>query len=220
MRNNELAALIDHTNLKADASEADIEKLCQEAMQFGFAAVCIRPEHVARASALLAGSSVSVACVANFPTGDLPLSEVLAELGLAIAAGADEVDCVMDLPAALSGDWAKVTESIEAVTECAHAAGLKIKLIIETALLSDDQKVKACQIAHVCRVDFVKTSTGYGPAGATTADVALMRATVGDTMGVKAAGGINNRDFAEALVAAGANRLGTSHALAIISDAS
>jgi deoxyribose-phosphate aldolase len=211
-----LASYIDHTLLSPDADGQAVRALCAEAIRFGFAAVCVRSGHVALAADLLAEGMVKVACVANFPTGDQTLSEVLAEVASALSDGAREVDYVMDLPAALSGDWARVGAAMAAVVREAHASGAAVKVIIEACALDDSMKVKACEAAMAAGADFVKTSTGYGSHGATVADVALMRRSVGACMGVKASGGIQDRLQAWSMIDAGASRLGTSQSLKVI----
>ncbi|MCS6908976.1 MAG: deoxyribose-phosphate aldolase [Anaerolineales bacterium] len=217
---SQLAALIDHTLLKPEATTAQIEQLCAEAVRYGFAAVCVNPAYVKLAARLLRRSSVSVCTVAGFPLG-ATLPEVKAyEAARALELGAREIDMVINVGALRSGDEATVARDIRAVVKAVRAGGGLLKVILETALLTDDQKRAACRIAKKCGADFVKTSTGFAGGGATVADVALMRETVGPKMGVKAAGGIRSLADAQALVAAGANRLGTSAGVAIMEAAS
>ncbi|MGC8780578.1 MAG: deoxyribose-phosphate aldolase, partial [Anaerolineae bacterium] len=197
------AALIDHTLLKPTATAAQIRQLCAEARGYGFAAVCVNPVWVALCAQELAGSTVKVCTVVGFPLGaDLP--EVKAfEAERCIALGAAEIDMVLNIGALKAHDYLAVRNDIAAVVQPAHAAGAIVKVIIETAYLTDEEKVAACVLAQDAAADFVKTSTGFGPAGATVADVALMRRVVGPTMGVKAAGGIRTAADLRAMVAAG-----------------
>lgn len=210
------AGLIDHTLLKPTATAAQIRQLCAEARQHGFAAVCVNPVWVALCAAELAGSRVAVCTVVGFPLGaDLP--EVKAfEAERCLALGATEIDMVLNIGALKAQDYATVRDDIAAVVRPVHAAGAIVKVIIETAYLTDEEKVAACVLAQDAAADFVKTSTGFGPAGATVADVALMRRTVGPAMGVKAAGGIRTAADFRAMVAAGANRIGASAGVQII----
>jgi len=214
--NRHLAACIDHTLLRADAQTADIQRLCQEAADFGFAAVCVNPSYAALAVSLLCNCPVRVAAVANFPLGASTDAALVAETCALINAGVDEIDMVMNIAAAKDGNWQAVDQGIQAVVGQAQPAGLIVKLIIETCLLSEAEKVRACAAALAANVDFVKTSTGFSTSGATLADVCLLRRSVGQDIGVKASGGIRTREDALAMLAAGANRLGTSFGVAII----
>lgn len=213
---DDLAALIDHTLLRADATAEAIDRLCDEAREHRFASVCVNPSWVARASGRLAGSEVEVCTVVGFPLGAHTPAVKAVEAGQAIREGAAEIDMVIDIGALRSGDPARVERDIAGVAAVCRAAGALCKVIIEAALLTDEEKVVACLLAKRAGADFVKTSTGFGPGGATVGDVALMRRAVGPEMGVKAAGGIRTRADAEALVAAGATRLGTSAGVAIV----
>lgn len=216
---SQLAALIDHTLLKPEATAAQIEQLCAEAVRYGFAAVCVNPAYVKLAVRLLRRSSIPVCTVAGFPLG-ATLPEVKAyEAARALELGAREIDMVLNVGALRSGDEATVARDIRAVAKAVKAGGGLLKIILETALLTDDQKRAACRIAKKCGADFVKTSTGFAGGGATVADVALMRQTVGPKLGVKAAGGIRSLADAQALIAAGANRLGTSAGVALMEAA-
>jgi deoxyribose-phosphate aldolase len=215
-----LAALIDHTLLRPEATQAQVEHLCDEALQFGFAAVCVNPAWVPAAVQRLRGSAVRVATVAGFPFGATSTAAKRAEAEAAILAGAQEVDMVMNVGALRSGDLARVESDVRALVEACHAGGAILKVILENAYLSDPQKVTACEIATRAGADFVKTSTGFGPHGATEADVRLMRRTVGPTLGVKAAGGIRTLSDALRMLQAGATRLGLSASLAILAEAS
>src|SRR5215203_3655678 len=214
------AALIDHTLLKPEASEADIKKLCNEAIQFGFASVCVNPSWVKKASEFLQGSNVPVCTVIGFPLG-ATLSDVKAyEARRSIFNGAREVDMVINVGALKSGDDCAVEDDIKAVASAAHENGVLCKVIIETALLTDEEKVRACLAAKNAGADFVKTSTGFSKGGATVHDIALMRRTVGSALGVKASGGVKGIDDARALFEAGATRIGASVGVKIAQEAS
>ena len=205
-----LARLVDHTLLKPEATPQQIEQLCDEALEFHFAAVCVHSGFIGRVAARLSGSDVAPVSVVGFPFGTNLTSVKVYEARQAIAAGAREVDMVLPIGLLKAGEYARVAEDLVDVARAAHAQGALVKLILETALLSDEEKVAACMLAAGTGVDFVKTSTGFAGGGATDSDVALMRQVVGDRMGVKAAGGIRNLDDARRMVAAGAARLGTS----------
>ncbi|MCU0238714.1 MAG: deoxyribose-phosphate aldolase [Pyrinomonadaceae bacterium] len=214
------ASLIDHTLLKADAAEKDIKKLCDEAAQFGFASVCVNPSWVKKASEFLRGTGVPVCTVIGFPLG-ATLSDVKAyEARRAIFNGAKEVDMVINVGALKSGDDCTVEDDIRAVAEAAHENGVLLKVIIETALLTDDEKVRACLASKNAGADFVKTSTGFSTGGATVNDVSLMRKTVGSALGVKASGGVKGIDDARAMFEAGATRIGASVGVKIAQEAS
>ena len=215
MNANELARTIDHTLLKPDATAAQVRKLCDEAKAYHFASVCVNPCRIALAAEELKGSDVTPCCVVGFPLGAIPSESKAAETAVAVKNGAREVDMVINIGAAKEGDWALVERDIAAVkAACGEAA--KLKVIIETCLLTDEEKVQACLAAKRAKADFVKTSTGFSKAGATAEDVRLMRQTVGPEMGVKAAGGIHTRAEAEAMIAAGATRIGASSGIAIV----
>ena len=211
-----LAKYIDHTILKPDATAAQVKKLCDEAKQYGFASVCVNPSRIALAAAELAGTDVTPCCVVGFPLGAIPSESKAAETAVAVKNGAREIDMVIDVGRAKDGDWEYVESDIAAVKAACGEALLKV--IIETCLLTDEEKVQACLAAKRANADFVKTSTGFSKAGATVADVKLMRETVGPDMGVKAAGGIHNRAEAEAMIAAGATRIGASSGIAIVTE--
>ena len=214
------ASLIDHTLLKPEASEADIKKLCREAAQFGFASVCVNPTWVKKAAEFLHGSGVPVCTVIGFPLG-ATLSDVKAyEARRSIFNGAREVDMVINVGALKSGDDCLVEDDIRAVTAAAHENGVLCKVIIETALLTDDEKVRACLASKNAGADFVKTSTGFSKGGATVQDVALMRRTVGSALGVKASGGVKGIEDARAMFEAGATRIGASVGVKIAQEAS
>jgi|CZCB01.1.fsa_nt_gi deoxyribose-phosphate aldolase len=211
-----LASFIDHTLLKPTASKLQIEKLCQEARQYGFASVCVNPVHVAAAARLLQGSDVKVCTVIGFPLGaNTTLTKVL-EARDAAAAGAHEVDMVLNIGSLMEGDYAQVYSDIKAVRDA--VPGLVLKVILETGYLSKEQIVKGCILTKMAGADFVKTSTGFGPGGATVEDVQLMRTVVGEDFGVKASGGIRDYAAAAAMLEAGANRIGASAGVAIVEE--
>jgi deoxyribose-phosphate aldolase len=215
----ELARYIDHTVLKPEAIDAQIVQLCAEARQYHFMAVCVNPVWVKRCVELLQGSDTCVATVAGFPLG-ATLSEVKAYEAQQLAeAGAREIDMVINIGALKGGNQALVARDIAAVVQAAHAGGAITKVIIEAALLNDDEKKIVCRLACEAGAEFVKTSTGFSIGGATTHDVALMREAVGPQIGVKAAGGIKTYADALAMIAAGANRLGTSAGVKIMQEA-
>jgi deoxyribose-phosphate aldolase len=214
----DVAGLIDHTLLKPDATAKEIETLCAEAAQFHFATVCVNPAWVALCARRLRGSGVGVCSVVGFPLGATTPDVKQYETRRAIFDGAIEIDMVINVGALKSGDFQLVTTDITAVTGPCRDAGVVSKVIIEAALLSDDEKVTACTVAKAAGADFVKTSTGFGPGGATVADVALMRRVVGDDMGVKAAGGVRDLDQLKAMVAAGATRVGASAGVRIVRE--
>jgi deoxyribose-phosphate aldolase len=212
----DLARYIDHTLLKPDASIADIDRLCAEAAEYRFAAVCINPTWVRRAAENLRGTDVTVASVIGFPFG-ASTSEVKAlEARRAIRDGAREIDMVINIGALKSGLYDDVREDIARVSDACREAGAANKVIIETGLLTDEEKVIACQLARQAKADFVKTSTGYAKGGATVFDVALMRETVGPKMGVKASGGIRTAEDVQDMIAAGATRIGASAGVKIV----
>jgi deoxyribose-phosphate aldolase len=211
-----VARIIDHTLLSADATRDDIAKLCREARQYNFASVCINPYWVPLASAELRGSQVKVCTVVGFPLGATSTEAKVAETEAALGAGAQEIDMVQNIGALRSGDHDAVQRDIAAVVDLAHRAGAIVKVILETALLDDNQKVMASQLAKMAKADFVKTSTGFGPSGATVHDVELMRSAVGPQMGVKASGGIRTLDDVKKMMAAGATRIGASAGVKIV----
>ena len=214
------ASLIDHTLLKPEASESDIKKLCNEAIQFGFASVCVNPTWVKKAAEFLKGSNIPVCTVIGFPLG-ATLPDVKAyETRRAIFDGAGEVDMVINIGALKSGDDCAVEDDIRAVSEAAHENGILCKVIIETALLTDEEKVRACLASKNAGADFVKTSTGFAKGGATADDVALMRRVVGSSLGVKASGGVKGIEDARKMFEAGATRIGASVGVKIAQEAS
>ena len=212
-----IAAMIDHTLLKPEATPAQIEKLCAEAAEYHFASVCVNPVYIPLAARLLKGTGVKVCCVVGFPLGAIAPEQKAAEAASCAAMGAEELDMVIHVGAAKAGDWALVQRDIEGVVKA--AAGHTVKVIIETCLLTDEEKVKACEAAKAAGAHFVKTSTGFSTGGATTHDIPLMRKTVGPEMGVKASGGIRDYETAMAMIEAGANRIGASAGIAIVAAA-
>jgi deoxyribose-phosphate aldolase len=213
-----VAGMIDHTLLKAEASRDEVEKLCREAAEYQFASVCVNPTWVATCARLLQGSPVKVCSVVGFPLGATTPDVKHYETRRAIFDGAREIDMVINVGALKSGDLRVVERDIEAVTGPCRDAGALSKVIIEAALLTDDEKVTACTLAKAAAADYVKTSTGFGPGGATAADVALMRRVVGEEMGVKAAGGVKDLGALKAMVAAGATRIGASAGVRIVQE--
>ena len=213
-----VAGMIDHTLLKPDAGRADIAKLCREAAEFRFATVCVNPVWVLESARLLRGSGVGVCSVVGFPLGATTADVKGYETRRAIFDGATEIDMVISVGALKSGDLRTVERDIEAVVEPCRQCGVVSKVIIEAALLTDEEKITACTLSKAAGADFVKTSTGFGPGGATAADVALMRRVVGAGMGVKAAGGVRDLQGLQAMVAAGATRVGASAGVKIVQE--
>ena len=213
-----IAGLIDHTLLKADATAAEVEALCREAAQHHFATVCVNPAWVGLAARHLRGTGVGVCSVVGFPLGATMPDVKAYETRRAIVDGATEIDMVINVGALKSGDLRLVEQDIEGVAAACRACGATSKVIIEAALLTDEEKITACSLAKAAGADFVKTSTGFGPGGATVADVALMRRVVGTEMGVKAAGGVRDLEQMQAMVAAGATRVGASAGVRIVRE--
>jgi deoxyribose-phosphate aldolase len=209
------ARMIDHTLLKPEASREQIEKLCREAARFDFASVCINAYWIPVCAAILRPTAVKVCTVVGFPLGATLTSAKRFEAVEALRLGADEIDMVMNVGAMKSGDQARVESDIRAIAEVTHDAGGLLKVIFENVLLTREEKIAACELSLAGGADFVKTSTGFSSGGATVEDVALMRATVGNLAGVKAAGGIRTADQMMAMVAAGADRVGASASVAI-----
>lgn len=210
------AAMIDHTLLKADATRDQIATICEEAKKYVFASVCVNPTWVKYSAELLAGTEVKVCTVIGFPLGASTSTVKAFETKDAIANGAGEIDMVINIGAMKNGEFDLVRDDIKAVVDAAN--GTLVKVIIESCLLTDEEKVKACEISKAAGVDFVKTSTGFASAGATSHDVALMRKTVGAEIGVKASGGIRDYETAMEMINAGANRLGVSASIAIVNS--
>lgn len=215
----EINRMIDHTILKADAKKEDVMKIIEEAKKYRFYSVCINPTWVALAAKELQGEPVAVCTVIGFPLGANTTETKAFEAANAIANGADEVDMVINIAELKDGNDEKVQKDIEAVVAAAKDKAL-VKVIIETSLLTNEEKIKACELAKAAGADFVKTSTGFSTGGATVGDVRLMRGTVGPEMGVKASGGIHNAKEAEAMIEAGATRLGASSGVAIMNGLS
>ena len=212
-----IASMIDHTLLKPEATPAQVEKLCAEAAEYHFASVCVNPVYIPLAARLLKDTGVKVCCVVGFPLGAIAPEQKAAEAASCAAMGAEELDMVIHVGTAKAGDWALVQRDIEGVVKA--AAGRTVKVIIETCLLTDEEKGKACEAAKAAGAHFVKTSTGFSTGGATTHDIALMRKTVGPEMGVKASGGIRDYATAMAMIEAGANRIGASAGIEIVAAA-
>ena len=211
-----IAALIDHTILKPEATRDDVIKVCREARQYGFASVCVNPYWVPLVKRELAGSQVLVCTVVGFPLGATSTEAKVAETAAALRAGAQEIDMVINVGALRSGDTDAVKSDIQSVVRVAHEAGAIVKVILETALLDDTQKTVASKICKSAGADFVKTSTGFSTAGATVHDIALMRTAVGPNIGVKASGGIRTLQDVQAMTAAGATRIGASASVKIV----
>jgi len=212
---NGLASYIDHTILKANARRADIEKLCAEAKQYGFASVCVNSCYVPLAAELLRGTQVKVCCVAGFPLGAMDTASKTFEAAQAVRNGAREVDMVINIGAVKDGRWDYVREDIASVCRACHPAA-QVKVILENCLLEREEIVRACETAAEAGADFVKTSTGFSTGGARVEDVALMKKTVGGRVKVKAAGGIRTTADARAMIEAGADRIGASAGIAIV----
>jgi len=214
MNKKEIAGMIDHTILGAEVTKAAVREKCREAKEYNFASVCANPDQVTLMAEELADSPVKVCTVIGFPLGVNATMTKVAEAEIAAAEGADELDMVIKVGALKEGDYELVKNDIKAVVE---AAGDKlVKVIIETCYLTDQEKVKACELAKEAGADFVKTSTGFGSGGATVEDITLMRKTVGKEMGVKASGGIHSLEEAKAMIEAGATRIGASSGVQII----
>ncbi|MGO4583004.1 deoxyribose-phosphate aldolase [Arthrobacter sp. 2RAF6] len=211
-----IASFIDHTLLKPEASEAEVRQVCAEAAEYKFKSVCVNPIWVKTVTKALKGSGVLTCSVVGFPLGATPSDVKAFEARGAVLDGADEVDMVINIAAARAGDKGALVDDITTVAEAVHAGGAILKVIIETALLNDEQKVLACEASVEAGADFVKTSTGFNGGGATVEDVALMRKAVGPDLGVKASGGVRSLADAQAMIAAGATRIGASSGIAIV----
>jgi deoxyribose-phosphate aldolase len=212
----DIASYIDHTLLGPGTTGAQIDRLCEEASRYNFAAVCVNPVWVRRAQENLRGTKVRIASVVGFPLGANATEIKVMEARRALREGAGEIDMVINVGLLKQGDYEAVQQDIARVADCCREVGAVCKVIIEAALLTDEEKVIACQLAQAAKADYVKTSTGFGPGGATVYDVALMRETVGSAMGVKASGGIKTTDDAEQMITAGATRIGASAGISII----
>ena len=214
----EAAALIDHTLLKPEAGAGDIRRFCAEAAAYNFASVCVNPTWVPLCVELLADSSTKVCTVVGFPLGANATAVKVFEAINAVDAGAEEIDMVLNIGRLRDGEWSAVHDDVAQVAAAVHERGVLLKVILETCLLTDEQKIAACVICQAAGADFVKTSTGLNKGGATFRDVALMRATVGPEMGVKAAGGVRSAEDVGRMVAAGATRIGASGGIGIVDD--
>jgi deoxyribose-phosphate aldolase len=215
----EISRWIDHTILKPEATAQQVKKICEEALEYNFASVCVNPSFASLVAGLLSGSEVETCTVVGFPLGATLPTVKMAETLTVIAMGATEIDMVINIGALKAQAYGQVLNDIEAVVQAAHNQRAIVKSIIETALLTRQEKIIACLLCKEAQADFVKTSTGFSTAGATVEDVELMRRVVGAKMGVKAAGGIRNLNDAQAMIAAGASRLGASAGVAILEEA-
>lgn len=213
-----VAPFIDHTLLRPEATSQQIAQVCQEAAHFGFAAVCVNPVHIAQAWSLLRNTPVKVATVIGFPLGAALATVKRAEASECLTLGADELDMVINVGALKARDKGLVLNDIRGVVDLAHPAGALVKVILETVLLNNQEKILGCELALEAGADFVKTSTGFASGGATVEDVALMRGVVGDRAGVKASAGIRSAAHVAAMLAAGADRIGTSASVAIMAE--
>lgn len=213
-----LAKYIDHTILNADATEADVEKVINEAIEYDFASVCINPYWVKKTHQALANSDVNTCTVIGFPLGATSTESKVFEAQQAMKDGADELDMVINIGELKAQHDEAVLADIKALADAIHAEDKLLKVIIETSLLNDEEKVRACQLSEKAGSDFVKTSTGFSTAGAKVEDVKLMRETVGDRLGVKASGGVHSKAEAEAMIAAGASRIGASASVKIVTE--
>ncbi|WEV42556.1 deoxyribose-phosphate aldolase [Bifidobacterium sp. ESL0682] len=219
MNKSTLAKYIDHTYLKANATKADILQTCAEAKQYNTASVCVNAYWAALVTEQLAGTDINTCCVVGFPLGATSTASKVYEAQQAIKDGAEEIDMVINIGELIAGEDNNVEADIKAVADAVHASGKLLKVIIETSFLDHDQKVRACQLSEKAGADFVKTSTGFSSAGAKAEDVALMRQTVGDRLGVKASGGIHSYEDAMRMIEAGASRLGVSATVKILEGA-
>ncbi|MCB0700263.1 MAG: deoxyribose-phosphate aldolase [Chitinophagales bacterium] len=214
-----IASYIDHTVLKPNTTDADIEQLCSEAIEYGFKAVCVPPYYVTKAKSLLAQSEIHVATVIGFPMGYATLQSKLSEITTAIDAGADELDMVHNISAVKNDDWSYLENEVRLCTELAHQSAKTIKIIIETGLLNEAEIIHCCELYSKLNVDYIKTSTGFNGEGATIETLKLIRANLPQFVNIKASGGIRNFDFAKQLIEAGANRLGCSASVNIVKGA-
>jgi deoxyribose-phosphate aldolase len=215
----DIARLIDHTILKPETTPTQVRQLCEEALRLGFASACVNPWHVPLVAEMVRGSPVKVCTVAGFPLGATTTDAKVFEAQEAIQYGAQEIDMVMNVGALKSADDAAVEDDIRRIADACHRERAICKVILENCLLSDEEKIRACRIAMRAGADYVKTSTGFNAGGATVEDVAMMRATVGPKIGVKASGGIRTLEDVKKMVAAGATRIGTSAGVKIMEQA-
>lgn len=213
-----IAPYIDHTLLKQTVTVSEIENLCKEAMEYGFAAVCVPPLYVKKAKGILGGSTIKTATVIGFPFGYCAIEAKVAEIVLAIVDGADELDMVVNVSAIKNGDWAFTANEINTIMPIVKNKNRVIKVIIESGVLTDDEIIKCCDIYGAAGVDYVKTSTGFGEKGASIHDVQLIRDHLADAVKIKASGGIRSYSFAKELINAGANRLGCSASVQIVKE--
>ena len=218
LKDKNIAAKIDHTMLKPDAMPSEITELCEEARKYHFASVCVNPAYVSLCSSLLKGTEVRVCTVVGFPLGANTIEVKSFETEQAIQNGATEIDMVINVGRLKAGDYEYVEKDVTQVVNISKKNGALVKVIIEAALLTDEEKIKACLICKKANADFVKTSTGFSKGGATVGDVALMKYVVGSSIGVKAAGGIRSKEDAEAMIASGADRIGASASVKIVSS--
>lgn len=214
-----VAAAIDHTLLKAAATLDEIERLCTEAVRYGFAAVCIPPPYVRRAKAILSPTDIKIATVIGFPFGYSATEAKVAETVLALVDGADELDMVINLIALRMKDWNYLTKEVALISDVVHKKEKKLKVIIESGILTEDEIISCCKLFGTLAIDYLKTSTGYAEKGASTEAVRMMRANLPSSIKIKASGGIRTYDFAKALIEAGADRLGCSASVAIVTGA-
>jgi deoxyribose-phosphate aldolase len=220
MKTLELSKYIDHTLLKPDATSEQIKSLCEEAAKYGFFSVCLNPQYIKFAKSMLVNTEVKICTVVGFPLGASTTETKVFETQNAIAHGADEIDMVLNIGAVKSKNWSLVENDIEQVVKMAHQHGKLIKVIFETCLLNDEEKIKCCQICSSVKADFVKTSTGFSNGGATLEDVKLMKSNISQGVSVKASGGVRDLETAKAFIAAGAARLGTSSGVNIVQGSS
>jgi deoxyribose-phosphate aldolase len=217
LKDKSIASKIDHTLLKPDATPDEIKELCEEAKKYHFASVCVNPGYVSLCASVLKGTEVRICTVVGFPLGSNTTEVKKFETEQAIENGANEIDMVINVGRLKAGDYAYIENDVSQVVATARSKSALVKVIIETALLTDEEKVKACLICKKAGADFVKTSTGFSKGGATVGDVALMKYVVGSSIGVKAAGGIRSKEEAEAMIASGADRIGASASVKIVS---
>lgn len=215
-----IAPYIDHTLLKQTVTLSEIKSLCREALEYGFAAVCVPPLYVKEAKGILSDSNIKTATVIGFPFGYCAIEAKVAEIVLAIVDGADELDMVVNISAIKNGDWTFIANEINTIMPIVKNKGKVIKVIIESGILTNDEIIKCCDIYGAAGVDYVKTSTGYAEKGASIHDVQLIRAHLADTIKIKASGGIRSYSFAKELINAGANRLGCSASVQIVKESS
>jgi len=218
MTAQQLAKYFDHTQLKAQTTVADLERLCAEAVKYGFASIMVNPAQIQRCKAILGGADMRIGVVVGFPLGQNTINIKVAEAREAIALGANDIDYVLNVTEVKNGNYAYIEEEMRAITEACHENGAVCKVIIETCFLTDEEKKQVCTVARNVGVDFVKTSSGFGTSGATYEDIVLMKATVGDKVKVKASGGIRSLEKALQMIEAGADRLCATVSAAIMEE--